>query len=257
MTQAPNRSNNQTQTASGSSCLHRLRRRRPGADLQPGVATFQAALSSAKADQNAVNANVPVNIAGGDINTGDNSANQLALNGAGSNASNDASTKQSNSQSQTDPGSSCYIGCGGTGQAQISSQGSRDLPGGSRQAPTPTRTRSTPTFRSTSPAATSTPATTAPTSSRSTGLEATPVTTQAPSKATARARRTQARAATSAAGVPARRRSPTRDPRPSRRLCQAPKPTRTRSTPTFRSTSPAATSTPATTAPTREPATSH
>ncbi len=43
--------------------------------------TAQLAASKAKADQNAVNANAPVNVAGGDINTGDNSANQLAGNG--------------------------------------------------------------------------------------------------------------------------------------------------------------------------------
>ncbi len=74
--------------------------------------TAQFAASKAKADQNAVNANTPVNVAGGDINTGDNSANQLALNGAGSNASNDASTKQDNSQTQTDPSAGGPKGCG-------------------------------------------------------------------------------------------------------------------------------------------------
>jgi hypothetical protein len=70
-----------------------------------------------------VNANVPVNIAGGDIKGGDNSANQTAVNGALSGAGNKSDTTQSNNQSQS-ASSSCFIGCGGAGQAQINEQGS-------------------------------------------------------------------------------------------------------------------------------------
>ena len=84
--------------------------------------TVQVAESQANANQNAVNANVPVNVAGGDIWGGNDSANQNASNSAESEAGNVASTEQSNSQSQSDPPSGCVIGCGGNGQAQISVQ---------------------------------------------------------------------------------------------------------------------------------------
>jgi hypothetical protein len=115
-------SNNQSQTTSGGSCQIGC-----GGNGQAQISsqqslTLQAALSSAHANQNAVNANVPVNIAGGDVSTGDNSANQTATNSADSSASNHSNTDQSNNQTQSDPGSSCQIGCGGTGQAQLSSQ---------------------------------------------------------------------------------------------------------------------------------------
>ncbi len=68
-----------------------------------------------------MNANVPVNIAGGNVSGGDNSANQYAANGASSAAGNSADTTQSNTQDQS-AGSSCLIGCGGAGQAQFSTQ---------------------------------------------------------------------------------------------------------------------------------------
>ena len=48
-----------------------------------------------------VNANVPVNIAGGDVFGGSNSANQGVTNGASSNAGNDANTDQDGSQNQS------------------------------------------------------------------------------------------------------------------------------------------------------------
>ena len=63
--------------------------------------TPAGALEGANAGQNAVNANVPVNIAGGDIYTGDNSANQTPTNGSISSASNGAETNQTGGQSQT------------------------------------------------------------------------------------------------------------------------------------------------------------
>ncbi len=86
-------------------------------------ATLQGALSSATAKQNAVNANVPVNIAGGNIYSGGNSASQYALNGAESNANNSATTTQTNNQNQMGSGSGCGS-CGGAGQYQNSTQGS-------------------------------------------------------------------------------------------------------------------------------------
>jgi hypothetical protein len=92
--------------------------------------TLQAALSQAKAEQNAVNSNSPVNTAGRDIYGGDNSATQNASNKATSQASNWANTSQNNNQSQnsgsgkkqnkySDPPS---YGNGGSGQAASSSQ---------------------------------------------------------------------------------------------------------------------------------------
>jgi hypothetical protein len=84
--------------------------------------TGQAALSSADANQNAVNANVPVTIAGKDAYGGSSNATQNATNLAGSAALNGSNTSQDNSQSQS-AGSSCHLGCGGAGQAQFSSQG--------------------------------------------------------------------------------------------------------------------------------------
>ena len=89
--------------------------------------TAQLAASKAKADQNLVNANTPVNIAGGDVYGGSNTANQTGNNTAGSSADNSASTSQDNNQSQTAGPSGCYIGCGGNGQAQLSSQDAATL----------------------------------------------------------------------------------------------------------------------------------
>ncbi len=73
-----------------------------------------------------MNANVPVNIAGGDVSGGANSASQNATNGALSGAANNADTTQNNDQSQS-AGSSCLIGCGGAGQVQGSEQNAATL----------------------------------------------------------------------------------------------------------------------------------
>jgi hypothetical protein len=62
--------------------------------------TAQLAASEANAFQNAVNANVPVNIAGGNIIGGTSSANQTAGNGALSGAGNAAGTGQAGNQQQ-------------------------------------------------------------------------------------------------------------------------------------------------------------
>src|SRR5262245_45586308 len=85
--------------------------------------TDQWAGSAAVSKQNAVNANVPVNIAGGNITSGPSSANQAAVSKADANASNDADTTQKQDQTQNVGGnSSCYVGCGGAGAAQIGVQ---------------------------------------------------------------------------------------------------------------------------------------
>ena len=57
-----------------------------------GAATLQNANANANANQNAVNANTPVTIAGGNVTGGPSSANQTALNGAGSLAANGSNT---------------------------------------------------------------------------------------------------------------------------------------------------------------------
>ena len=81
-------SNTQTQTAGGSGCLLGCGGSGQAQINDQQALTAQLALSSAKAKQNAVNANVPVNIAGYNIYGGANSANQTAINGALSGAGN-------------------------------------------------------------------------------------------------------------------------------------------------------------------------
>ena len=95
---------------------------------------LQGALSGASATQNAVNTNAPVNVAGGDVHSGSNSASQTATNNANSSATNNATTNQTNTQTQ-DPGSPSsalqksghQVGSGGSGQAQKSSQAAKTL----------------------------------------------------------------------------------------------------------------------------------
>jgi hypothetical protein len=85
--------------------------------------TDQGADSKAISKQNAVNADVPVSIAGGDVNSGSSSANQTADSHAKSKAENKADTTQTQTQDQTvGGGSSCAAGCGGDGGAQIGAQ---------------------------------------------------------------------------------------------------------------------------------------
>src|SRR5436190_794488 len=112
----------QTQNVGGGSC--KLGCGGPGA-AQIGVQksdTDQGALSAAKSDQNAVNANTPVSIAGGDVKAGSSTANQDENSKADAKASNDAYTKQTQAQTQNVGGSSCDAGCGGAGAAQIGLQ---------------------------------------------------------------------------------------------------------------------------------------
>ena len=102
--------------------------------LQAGLQaanTQQWAGSTAVSNQNAVNANVPVSIAGGNVYSGPSTATQNADSSAKSKASNDAETNQTQNQTQNVGGSSCAVGCGGAGGAQIGAQ-----------PPTPSRERS-------------------------------------------------------------------------------------------------------------------
>jgi hypothetical protein len=85
--------------------------------------THQGAIGVAKSEQTAVNANVPVSIAGGDVNSGPSSATQTASSAATTNVGNTATTNQGQSQEQTVGGNdSCLAGCGGAGGAQLGIQ---------------------------------------------------------------------------------------------------------------------------------------
>jgi hypothetical protein len=95
----------------------RLRWRGPGTGPEPDAYTNQKADSEANADQNGVNANVPVLIGGKDMHGGDSAATQDAANTATSSASNTSTTDQYADQSQS-ADSHCLAGCGGAGQAQ-------------------------------------------------------------------------------------------------------------------------------------------
>ena len=113
---------NQDQTVGGGSCsagCGGAGAAQIGAQLSD---TNQNAGALAVSDQNAVNANVPVNVAGGNITSGPSSANQLANSEADAKASNDADTTQKQTQTQNVDGSSCQVGCGGAGAAQIGVQ---------------------------------------------------------------------------------------------------------------------------------------
>src|SRR5438874_1488149 len=113
---------NQDQTVGGGSCsagCGGAGAAQIGAQLSD---TNQKADAKAVSDQNAVNANVPVNVAGGNTTSGPSSANQLANSEAEAKASNDADTTQKQTQTQNVGGSSCHVGCGGAGAAQIGVQ---------------------------------------------------------------------------------------------------------------------------------------
>ena len=84
--------------------------------------TQQAAIGIAKSDQNAVNANVPVSIAGGNVSSGPSSATQTADSTANADVSNKAKTDQDQTLSQNIGGSGCYAGCGGPGGFQLGVQ---------------------------------------------------------------------------------------------------------------------------------------
>src|SRR6266540_1435895 len=84
--------------------------------------TKQAAVGIAKSDQNAVNANVPVSIAGGNVTSGPSTANQTATSKADADVSNKAKTDQDQTLTQNIGGGSCKAGCGGAGGFQAGVQ---------------------------------------------------------------------------------------------------------------------------------------
>src|SRR5207253_1484421 len=114
----------QTQNVGGSSSCYLGCGGAGGAQIGVQSAdTQQWAGAAAISKQNAVNANVPVNVAGGNITSGPSSANQLANSEAEAKSSNEADTTQKQDQTQNVGGSSsCYFGCGGAGGAQIGVQ---------------------------------------------------------------------------------------------------------------------------------------
>jgi hypothetical protein len=86
------------------------------------ASTGQAALGAAVSNQNAVNANVPVSVAGGNVASGPSSATQAATSSATTDVSNKAKTDQDQNLRQNIGGSGCYAGCGGAGGFQAGIQ---------------------------------------------------------------------------------------------------------------------------------------
>jgi hypothetical protein len=87
--------------------------------------TNQFALGLAKSDQNAVNGNSPVDIAGGNVYSGPSSANQTATSTANADVKNKAKTDQDQTLNQNIGSSGCYAGCGGSGGFQLGLQGAK------------------------------------------------------------------------------------------------------------------------------------
>jgi hypothetical protein len=119
-----NQNQTQQQTTAGNSSCHVGCGGAGGAQVGgQNAETNQGAVGAANSNQTAVNANVPVSIAGGNVNSGPSSATQTAGSAATTNVSNNATTNQNQSQQQTVGGnSSCHVGCGGAGGAQVGSQ---------------------------------------------------------------------------------------------------------------------------------------
>src|SRR5919204_5645133 len=85
--------------------------------------TTQVAAALSASQQSAVNANVPVSVAGGNVSVGPSAATQTASSAATTNVANNATTNQNQSQQQTVGGnSSCLVGCGGASGAQVGGQ---------------------------------------------------------------------------------------------------------------------------------------
>ena len=95
---------------------------------------------AAFSNQNAVNANVPVSIAGGNITSGPSSATQTATSSATTDVSNKAKTDQDQYLHQNVGGTGCYAGCGGAGgfQAGVQNAETNQL---APEWPTATRTQ--------------------------------------------------------------------------------------------------------------------
>ena len=113
-----NQTANATQTGGSASCISGCGGNGQEQNVIQASKTKQDADADATAKQNAVNANVPVGIAGYDVVGGSSSATQTATNGATSDASNTSGTTQKASPTQTGGSSSCFSGCGGNGQEQ-------------------------------------------------------------------------------------------------------------------------------------------
>src|SRR5439155_4857810 len=109
---------NATQTGGSSSCLSGCGGNGQEQNVIQASQTKQNADADAKAKQDAVNANVPVGIAGGDVVGGSSSATQTASNSADADASNNSKTDQTANTTQTGGDSKCSSGCGGNGQEQ-------------------------------------------------------------------------------------------------------------------------------------------
>jgi hypothetical protein len=93
------------------------------------ASTNQGAVGIASSNQNAVNANVPVSIAGGNVSAGPSTATQTATSNATADVSNKAKTDQDQYLTQNVGGSGCYAGCGGSGgfQAGVQNAGTNQL----------------------------------------------------------------------------------------------------------------------------------
>jgi hypothetical protein len=93
------------------------------------ASTNQGALGIAASNQNAVNANVPVSIAGGNVSAGPSTATQNAASTATADVSNKAKTDQDQHLTQNVGPSGCYAGCGGSGgfQAGVQNAGTNQL----------------------------------------------------------------------------------------------------------------------------------
>src|SRR5205823_2109564 len=114
-----------TQTGGSSSCASGCGGAGQAQTIDQAAVTKQDANADAKAKQNAVNANVPVSIADGNVSGGSSSADQTATNAADASADNNSKTKQTADATQTGGSSSCKSGCGGNGQEQNVAQDSK------------------------------------------------------------------------------------------------------------------------------------
>jgi hypothetical protein len=113
---------NAAQTGGSSSCVSGCGGAGQAQAIDQSAVTKQDADATAKAPQDAVNANVPVSIAGGNVAGGSSSATQTADNAANADASNTSTTGQTANPTQTGGSSSCLSGCGGAGQSQVVDQ---------------------------------------------------------------------------------------------------------------------------------------
>jgi len=113
---------NATQVGGSSSCKAGCGGEGQFQAIGQNAVTAQNADADADAKQNAVNANVPVTIAGGSVFGGSSSANQNASNMAAAAAGNAALTSQTANATQVGGSSSCSLGCGGAGQFQAVGQ---------------------------------------------------------------------------------------------------------------------------------------